>query len=126
MEREEVERETFTAADVILLIIRNEGELVDDIEYPQEFINAYAMLQAFDVIRSQEGKFISGPNFGAATKLGVQNFVERELARAEAEKNRGKQVRKVGIAALSTAVVAAAGYLYRRKKKGSEKDLNKS
>lgn len=125
MKAEELEGETFTAADVILLIIRNEGELVDDIDYPQEFINAYAMLQAFDIIKSEEGKFISGTNFGAATKLGVQEFVERELARAEAGKTRDKQVRTLSIAAVSTAVVAAARYLYRRKK-SSEKDLKKS
>lgn len=119
MEKKSTERETFTAADVILLIIRNEGELVDDIEYPQEFINAYAMLQNFNIIKIDQGKFVAAGNFDAATKQGVQNFVERELEKAEAAKVRNRQVKQVGIAALSTAAVAMAGYFYRKAKKVS-------
>lgn len=119
METNSIHSETFTAADVILLIIRNEGALVDDIEYPQEFINAYAMLQNFDIIKSDGGKFVAATNFDAAGKLGVQKFVERELARAEAAKARNKQVKQLGVAAFSTAAVAVAGYFYRRRKKSS-------
>ena len=53
METKELERETFLAADVVLLIIKNEGELIDDIGYPLEFIKAYGVLQNFISLRAK-------------------------------------------------------------------------
>lgn len=64
----ESKEEIFKTADVILLIINNEGKLVDDIEYPSEFRRAYQLLQELDIIKSEEGKFTPSKKFSVGIK----------------------------------------------------------
>ena len=72
------EEDTYRAADVILKIIKNEGTIADDIEYPSEFQPAYLKLMELDIIRIRKGEFIPGAFFKSACHLGVRKYIERK------------------------------------------------
>lgn len=112
----ESQREIFSAADVILKIIKNEGELEDDIEYPPMFSNAYNLLQKLNIIKSIDGKFVASENFESAYEKGVRKFSENERQKRKALRRRKNQQKRVGIAILSSAAIAVTGYFYRRAK----------
>lgn len=109
-------KKVITAAEVVLLIIKNEGELEDDFEYPVEFPEAYKLLRALDVIQLVEEKFLPSKNFDAAHRVGVQKFLEGENYRKEALERRRSQNKKVHVAVFSSAAIAIAGYFIRRAK----------
>ncbi len=112
----ELKSEIFSAADAVLKIIKNEGELVDDMEYPMMFTDAYELLQRFDIIKSIDEKFIASTNFDSAYEKGVRKFSEIERQKKKALRRRKNQQRRISIAVLSSGAIAVAGYLYRKAK----------
>ena len=113
----EQKREVFKTADVVLLIISNEGELVDDIEYPVEFRRAYKFLEKLDIVKSHEGKFVPSKNFESALKNGVERYKENQLLEKVVLRKQKFQQRNFGVAIVSSLAVVVAGYLYRKQRK---------
>lgn len=74
---QEEHKEIYKTADVILLIMKYEGEIEDLIEYPSEFEEAYKQLLLFDIIKSGEGKYLKSKNFDKASRLGFKKYVEK-------------------------------------------------
>ena len=109
-------KEVLTAAEVVMLIIKNEGELEDDLEYPAEFSEAYRLLLALEVIQLVEEKFLPSINFDAAHRIGVQKFLESENFKKETLERRRSQNKNVRVAVFSSAAVAIAGYFIKRAK----------
>lgn len=112
----ESNKEIITAAEVVLLIVKNEGELEDDLEYPSEFTQAYELLLTHDIIRLVDRKFLPSRKFDAAHRVGVQKFLEGEKYKKEALEKRRSQNKKVRVAVFSSAAIAIAGYFIRRTK----------
>ena len=74
---EEDKKEIYQAAHVILLIIKNEGAISDEIEYPPEFQSAYGELLELNVIENKDGEYVAGTNFEKAYRLGIEQFREK-------------------------------------------------
>lgn len=68
-------KDVLQAAEVILLIIKYEGEIEDAIEYPPEFEDAYQNLLFYKIIEQREGKFVPAENFKKASDLGFEKYV---------------------------------------------------
>lgn len=109
-------KEVITAAEVVLLIIKNEGNLEHDLEYPAEFSEAYRLLLNLDVIQLLDEKFLPSRNFDAAQRVGVQKFLEAENYKKEALEKRRSQNKKIRVALFSSAAIAITGYFIRRTK----------
>lgn len=110
----ESNKDIIAAAEVVLLIVKNEGELEDDLEYPAEFSKAYQLLLNLNVIQLADGKFLPSRNFDAAYRTGVQKFMEDEKSKSEALERRRSQNQKVHLAIISSAAIAIAGYFIRK------------
>ncbi len=95
-------------ADVILMIIKYEGEIEDIIEYPSEFEDAYSELVRYKVIKSAEGKYVPDRNFEKAASKGFGKFVY-DLQNPP----RYKQflANKPALGMIAGALVLTAGYL---------------
>lgn len=107
------EEDTYRAADVILKIIKNEGTIADDLEYPSEFQPAYLKLMELDIVRIREGEFLPGTNFQSACSLGIEKFIER--------REQQPQVKNSAFKILIGGILATTGYLWseRRRKQPS-------
>lgn len=79
------EEDTNCAANVILKIIRNEGSIADDVEYPSEFQPAYLKLLELDIVRIRKEEFIPGTNFNAACELGIGKYLEKRKQKPQVE-----------------------------------------
>ena len=112
----EPNRDVITAAEVVLLIIWNEGELEDDMEYPLEFTQAYELLLTFDVIQLNNGKFLPSRNFDSAYRTGIQKFIKEEISKKEAIERRRSQNQKISLAIFSSAAIGMAGYFIKKAK----------
>lgn len=111
---EQERKDVFQAAEVILLIMKYEGEIEDLIEYPSEFEDAYQELLKYKVIKSGEGKYLPGENFKRAYELGFKNY----LYKINNPSGLQKMVKtKPVIGLLAGALLVTAGYLYKSGKR---------
>ena len=106
---EEHNSETCQAAEVVMLIVQNEGKIEQGPEDPSEFQPAYELLLSLKIIKEQEGEFLPGPNFEKAAKIGLKEFLRKMQLREQQPRNRNKWI--AGIT--GGALLAAVGYLLR-------------
>lgn len=97
------------AAEVILMIIKYEGEIEDAIEYPSEFEDAYKELIAHRVIALKEGKYVPGENFKKVSNIGFKNYL-KELK--DPPRYKKFLASKPAIGVVAGALLVAAGYLW--------------
>ena len=71
-------KNVYQAADVVLMIIENEGSISDEIEYPSEFAPAYQKLMELGLIQVKNGEYVPAGNFQKAIKIGVWNYEQRK------------------------------------------------
>lgn len=71
-------KDVYQAADVVLMIIENEGSISDEIEYPSEFAPAYQKLMELGVIQTKNGEYVPATNFHRAHKMGTWNYEQRK------------------------------------------------
>lgn len=109
---EENYNEVYQAAEVVMLIIQNEGKVEQGLEDPSEFQPAYELLLSLKIIQEREGEFLPGPNFEKASKLGLKEFLRRKELADRQSSTRNKWV--AGIA--GGALLGTLGYLLRPKK----------
>lgn len=111
---EEEIRNIDQAADVILLIISNEGFISDEIEYPSEFQEAYLKLLELRIIQNKSGEYIPAENFNRALRWGIKKFEERKDEPSALE----KIIRsKYTAGFVAGTAVAGLGYLIRISRK---------
>jgi len=111
---EEEKKEIYKTAEVILLIIKHEGEIEDVIEYPAEFEPAYNELLDYKIIKRGEGKYLPDFNFNKALEMGFSKYVETINTPS---KFKQYITSKPALGVLAGAVLVTAGYLMRTDKK---------
>ena len=111
---EEETKDIYQTADVILLIIKYEGEIEDVIEYPLEFEDAYKELLDRRIIKKGEEKYLPDVNFKKACELGFKTYVENIQ---KPSKIKQYITSKPALGVLVGAVLVTAGYLMKPEKK---------
>jgi hypothetical protein len=111
---EEEKKDIYQTAEVILLIMKYEGEIEDIIEYPLEFEAAYKELLQYKIIKKGEDKYLPDVNFNKAHELGFRKYIENIN---KPSKFRQYITNKPALGLLAGAVLVTAGYLMRPKKK---------
>ena len=111
---EEDKKEHYKTADVILLIIKYEGEIEDIIEYPIEFEDAYKELLDYRIIKKGEEKYLPHLNFNKACELGFSKYVEK-IHTPSKFKQFITSTPALGV--MAGAVLLTAGYLMKVEKK---------
>ena len=111
---EETKKDIYQTAEVILLIIKHEGEIEDIIEYPEEFEAAYKELLQYKILKKGEEKYLPGANFNKASELGFSKYVEKIN---NPSKFKQYVISKPALGMLAGAVLVTAGYLMRPEKK---------
>lgn len=106
---EENKNEVYQAAEVIMLIIQNEGKIEQCPEDPSEFQPAFQMLLSLNIIVEREGEYLAGASFGRASKLGFREFLRRKQLADKRPSNRNKWL--AGFA--GGAILASIGYMLR-------------
>ena len=106
---EEKINEIYQAAEVVMLIIQNEGMIEPGPEDPTEFQPAYDQLLSLKIIREREGEFLPGPNFERASKLGFREFLRRKLLADQKPSGRNRWMAGIAGGAFLTAI----GYMMR-------------
>ncbi len=112
-------KDFYQTVEVILLIIKYEGEIEDIIEYPPEFEDAYHELLYHKIIKKVEGKFLPGENFSKAHPLGFKKYLERLEKYSkpkEPSKFRKLVTGKPALGILAGAIFLTAGYLMKPEK----------
>lgn len=107
---EEEKKDIYQTAEVILLIIKYEGEIEDIIEYPAEFEAAYKELLQYKIIKKREDKYLPDLNFNKALEMGFGKYVEKIN---KPSKFRQYITSKPALGVLTGAVLVTAGYLMR-------------
>ncbi|MGB7842786.1 MAG: hypothetical protein WBL21_08360 [Salinimicrobium sp.] len=110
---EENINEDYQAAEVVMLIIQNEGKIEQGPEDPSEFEPAYQILLSLQIIVEREGEYFPGPNFQRANKLGLREFLRRKELTEQTPSTRNKWL--AGIA--GGAILAGIGYMLRSGRK---------
>lgn len=110
----EEKKDVHQAAEVILMIIKYEGEIEDLIEYPTEFEDAYKELVALSIIKIRDGKYVPDQNFKKASSAGYRKYLE-DLNNPPAYKKFLASKPAIGIVA--GAIIFAAGYLLQSEKR---------
>ncbi len=111
---EEEKKDIYQTAEVILLILKYEGEIEDVIEYPLEFEAAYKELLQYKIIKKGEDKYLPDLNFNKAHELGFSKYVEMIN---KPSKFKQYITSKPALGVLAGAVLVTAGYLMRTEKK---------
>ena len=111
---EEEKKDIYQTAEVILLIIKHEGEIEDVIEYPVEFDAAYKELLEYKIIKKGEDKYLPDLNFNKAHELGFRKYIEQIN---KPSKLKQYITSKPALGVLAGAVLVTAGYLMRPEKK---------
>lgn len=111
---EEEKKDIYQTADVILLIIKYEGEIEDIIEYPMEFEDAYKELVDYRIIKKGEEKYLPDVNFKKACELGFKNYVEKIQ---KPSKLKQYITSKPALGVMAGVVLLTAGYLMKAEKK---------
>ena len=111
---EEEEKDIHQTADVILLIMKYEGEIEDIIEYPTEFEDAYKALLDYRIIKKGEEKYLPDLYFNKACELGFRKYVEKIQ---KPSKLKQYITSKPALGVMVGAVLLTAGYLMRPEKK---------
>tara|TARA_R100000935_G_C2807054_1_gene153213 strand:+ start:354 stop:701 length:348 start_codon:yes stop_codon:yes gene_type:complete len=111
---EEEKKDIYQTAEVILLIIKYEGEIEDVIEYPTEFEAAYKELLHYKIIKRGEDKYLPDRNFNKAQELGFSKFVESIKTPSKLKQY---IISKPALGVLAGAVLVTAGYLMRSEKR---------
>ena len=111
---EEEKKDIYKIADVILLIIKYEGEIEDIIEYPIEFDDAYKELLDYKIIKKGEEKYLPDLNFNKACELGFSKYVEKIN---KPSKFKQYITSKPALGVMVGAVLLTAGYLMKPEKK---------
>jgi hypothetical protein len=111
---EEEKKDIYQTAEVILMIIKYEGEIEDVIEYPLEFEAAYKELLEYKIIKKGEDKYLPDLNFNKAHELGFSKYVETIN---KPSKFKQYITSKPALGVLAGAVLVTAGYLMRPVKK---------
>ncbi len=111
---EEEKKDIYKTADVILLIIKYEGEIEDVIEYPMEFEDSYKELLDYRIIKKGEEKYLPDVNFNKACELGFMKYVEKIQ---HPSKFKQYITSKPALGVLVGALLLTAGYLMRPEKR---------
>jgi hypothetical protein len=111
---EEEKKEIYKTADVIILIMKYEGEIEDIIENPIEFEDAYRELLDYRIIKKEEEKYLPDVNFNKACELGFIKYVEKIK---NPSKFKQYITSKPALGVMVGAVLLTAGYLMRPQKK---------
>ena len=106
---EENINEVYQAAEVVMLIIQNEGKIEQGPEDPSEFMPAYQQLLSLRIITEREGEFLPGSNFEKAAKYGFREFLRRKELADRQTSTRNKWA--AGIA--GGALLGTLGYFLR-------------
>ena len=111
---EEEKKDIYQTAEVILLIMKYEGEIEDIIEYPSEFEAAYKELLEYKIIKKGEDRYLPDLNFNKVQALGFRKYIEQI-----SKPSKFKQLinSKPALAVLAGAVLVTAGYLMQSEKK---------
>lgn len=107
-------KDVYQAADVVLMIIENEGSISDEIEYPSEFAPAYEKLLELGVIQVKNGAYVPAVGFSNARKIGVWNF---EQTKHEPSKFNRIISSKYTIGIVAGTIITYLGYFMRSGKK---------
>jgi hypothetical protein len=111
---DEEKRDIYKTADVILLIMKYEGEIEDVIEYPTEFEDAYRELLDYRIIKKGEEKYLPDVNFIKASELGFIKYIEKIQ---NPSKFKQYITSKPALGVMVGAVLITAGYLMKPQKK---------
>ena len=111
---EDEKKDIYQTAEVILLIIKYEGEIEDLIEYPVEFEAAYKELLEYKIIKKGEEKYLPDLNFKKAHELGFRKYIEQI---DKPSKFRKYITSKPVLGVLGGAILVTAGYMMRPDKK---------
>ena len=111
---EEEKKDIYQTAEVILLIMKYEGEIEDIIEYPLEFEAAYKELLQYKIIKKGEDKYLPDVNFNKAHELGFRKYIEQI---DKPSKLKQYITSKPALGVLAGADLVTAGYLIRSGKK---------
>ena len=111
---EQEKKDIYNTANVILLIIKYEGEIEDIIEYPLEFEDAYKELLDYKIIKKGEEKYLPDVNFKKACELGFTKYVEKI---ENPSKFKQYITSKPALGVLMGALLLTTGYLMRPEKK---------
>jgi hypothetical protein len=111
---EEEKKDIYQTAEVILMIIKYEGEIEDVIEYPLEFEAAYKELLEYKIIKKGEDKYLPDLNFNKARELGFKKYIETIN---KPSKFKEYITSEPALGVLAGAVLVTAGYLMRTEKK---------
>ncbi len=111
---EEDKKDVYQTAEVILKIMKYEGEIEDVIEYPVEFEAAYKELLEYNIIKKGEDKYLPSLNFNKAHELGFRKYIEKIN---KPSKFRQYITSKPALGVLAGAVLVTAGYLIQSEKK---------
>lgn len=96
-------------AEVVVLMIKNEGKLVDSITYPPEFNRATDILLNYRILEKKLGRYIPGQNFISAYKMGVRNYVQETDGGI-----RKALIERYPMGIISFLAVIAAGFYLKR------------
>lgn len=107
-------KDVYQAADVVLMIIENEGSISDEIEYPSEFAPAYQKLLELGVIHIKNSAYVPAVGFSNARKIGVWNF---EQAKNEPSRLNRLISSKYTIGIVAGTIITYLGYYLRSGKK---------
>jgi hypothetical protein len=110
---EEEKKDIYQTAEVILKIIKHEGEIEDIIEYPEEFEAAYKELLEYEIIKKGEEKYLPALNFNKAHELGFRKYIEKIN---KPSKFKQYITSKPALGVLAGAILVTAGYLIRPQK----------
>lgn len=108
---EENYNEVHQAAEVVMLIIQNEGKIEQGPEDPSEFQPAYEQLLSLKIIREGDGEYLPGPNFEPASKIGFKEFIRKKALAEQRAATRNKWA--AGIA--GGALLGTLGYVLKKK-----------
>ncbi len=111
---EEEKKDIYQTAEVILLIMKYEGEIEDIIEYPSEFEAAYKELLQYNIIKKGDDKYLPDFNFNKAQVLGFRKYIEQIN---KPSKFKQYITSKPVLGVLAGAVLVTTGYLMRSEKK---------
>ena len=107
-------KDVYQTAEVILLIIKYEGEIEDIIEYPSEFEEAYKELLQYKIIKKGDDKYLPDVHFNKAQELGFRKYIEQVN---KPSKFKQYITSKPALGVLAGAVLVTADYLMRTEKK---------
>ena len=99
------------AAEIVVLVNKNESELVDSITNPPELDRATDLLLNYRIVGKKSGRYIPGQNFISAYKIGVRKYAQETENDGETRKT---LIKRYSMGTISFVAAIAAGLYLKR------------